>query len=155
MLATQNDIRSVSKCDDVGSAIKSLKAVHQITGQYLNRKDVQADQRNTSPKSDQEIEAFSILTELKQLLAFSGLQDGVVTPPESTATQPGTPPPSNKKNISPLTLQQSAIRSPPPKTRREAFSKGWCSSSPGSYYGAICADEHDISHQFVQALGCL
>ncbi|KAJ4386938.1 hypothetical protein N0V85_007897, partial [Neurospora sp. IMI 360204] len=94
MYAKQSAIRSgVPKCNKsaaASAAIKSLKAIHQITGQYLDdKKNVhQADsQRDTSGDvSDREMEeeAFSILTEVKQLLASSGgLQvDGVVTPPD-------------------------------------------------------------------------
>ncbi|KAK3398427.1 S-adenosyl-L-methionine-dependent methyltransferase [Sordaria brevicollis] len=107
-------IGSLPNGHDTGSAIKSLRAVHQITSQYLsNKKDVQADQRNASPDADQDREAFSILTEVKQLLASSGLQDGAVTPPESVTSQPGTPPSNKKRNISPLTLQPSAVPSSP------------------------------------------
>ncbi|KAK1780043.1 S-adenosyl-L-methionine-dependent methyltransferase [Copromyces sp. CBS 386.78] len=92
MYATQSAIRSVPKGNNASNAIKSLKAIHQITGQHLNKKNVQAEQRNSSPDSNREMEAFSILTEVKQLLASSGLQDGV-------------------RNISPLTLQPAAIHS--------------------------------------------
>lgn len=114
MYATQSAIRSVPKGDSASNAIKSLTAIHQITGQYLNKKGTQADYKNTSPNSDREIEAFSILTQVKQLLASSGLQDGVgvVTPPDSGASLPEMPP-SNKRNISPLTLQPAAIHSTP------------------------------------------
>lgn len=95
------------------SAIESLKAIHQITGQYLNRKNVPSNSKNTSPNSDHEMEAFSILTRIKQLLASFGLQDGVATPPDSSASEPGTPPNNTRGNISPLTLQPATIDSPP------------------------------------------
>ncbi|KAH7631289.1 S-adenosyl-L-methionine-dependent methyltransferase [Sordaria sp. MPI-SDFR-AT-0083] len=93
MYATQSAIRSVPKGDSASNAIKSLTAIHQITGQYLNKKDTQADYKNTSPNSDREIEAFSILTQVKQLLASSGLQDGVGVPAaiHSTPRHAGKP----------------------------------------------------------------
>lgn len=77
MYAKPSAIRSsVPKGNNsAASAIKSLKAIHQITGQYLvDKKNVQAaDQRNTSGDvSDRDMEeAFSVLTEVKQLLASS------------------------------------------------------------------------------------
>ena len=108
MYATESAIRSLPNGNTAVNALESLKAIHQITGQYLDRK-AKEDRRHTSPDSDHEIEAFSTLTEVKQLLASSGLQDGVVTPPRSDAGSP----PSSKRNISPLMLQPSAIPSPP------------------------------------------
>lgn len=114
MLATQTAIRNIPSGNNTTSALKSLKAIHQIISQYLNKNNVQPDGRNISPDCDNEMEALSILTEVKHVLASSGLQDGAVTPPDSVTSQPGTPPPSaNKRNIS-LTLQPSAIHSHSP-----------------------------------------
>ncbi|KAK3338089.1 S-adenosyl-L-methionine-dependent methyltransferase [Neurospora tetraspora] len=107
MYAKPSAIRSsVPKGNNsAASAIKSLKAIHQITGQYLvDKKNVQAaDQRNTSGDvSDRDMEeAFSVLTEVKQLLASSAgyrmMAAAVVVPPkpivEKSSDGAARPPP--------------------------------------------------------------
>ena len=94
-MMAHNELRKMeAERDTTSNALKTLKTVHQIIGEYLNGAKTGATRESTD----------SILAKVKRLLASAGIQDGIVTPPDSDVTLPVTMA-SNKSSISPLTLQ--------------------------------------------------